>query len=83
MRLQLAVPFAGQPLSWRLRMLELVGHRLRPWPHVLLESCQRVSLSGQTLLRRVQGLPAAMWQPLVEVLGAQDPHMRQDRLVFP
>ncbi len=73
MRSQLAVPFEVQPLSWRLRILELVGHLLRPWPHAFLESCQRVSLTGQTLLRRVQGLPAAMWEPLVEVLGAQDP----------
>jgi hypothetical protein len=73
MRRQLAMPFEVQPLSWRLRILELVGHLLRAWPHAFLESCQRVSLSGQTLLRRVQGLPAAMWAPLVEVLGAQDP----------
>jgi hypothetical protein len=73
MRLQLAVPFEVQPLSWRLRILELVGHLLRRWPHAFLDSCQRVSLNGQTLLRRVQGLPAALWEPLVEVLGAQDP----------
>jgi len=73
MRPQLAVPFEVQPLSWRLHMLELVGHLLKSWPHAFLESCQRVSLKGQTLLRRVQGLPAAMWKPLVEVLGAQDP----------
>jgi hypothetical protein len=73
MRPQLVVPFEVQPLSWRLRILELVGHLLRPWPHAFLESCQRVSLTGQTLLHRVQGLPAAMWGPLVEMLGAQDP----------
>jgi len=73
MRSQLAAPFEVQPLSWRLRILELVGHLLRPWPHAFLESCQRVSLKGQTLLRRVQGLPVAMLGPLVEVLGAQDP----------
>ena len=73
MRLQLAVPFEVQPLFWRLRLLELVGHLLRPWPHAFLDSCQQVSLHGQTLLRRVQGLPAAMWEPLVEILGAQDP----------
>jgi hypothetical protein len=73
MRPQLAVPFEVQPLSWRLRILELVGHLLRQWPHAFLDSCQRVSLHGQTLLRRVQGLPAAMWEPLVAVLGAQDP----------
>jgi hypothetical protein len=34
---------------------------------------QRVSRTGQTLLHRVQGLAAAMWGPLVEMLGAQDP----------
>jgi hypothetical protein len=73
MRPQLAVPFEVQPLSWRLHILELVGHLLRPWPHAFLDSCQRVSLNGQTLLRRVQGLPAALLGPLVEVLGAQDP----------
>jgi hypothetical protein len=73
MRPQLAVPFEVQPLSWRLRILELVGHLLKPWPHAFLESCQRVSLTGQTLLHRGQGLPAAMWGPLVEMLGAQDP----------
>jgi hypothetical protein len=73
MRPQLAVPFEGQPLSWRLHILELVGHLLQSWPHAFLASCQRVSLTGQTLLRRVHGLPAAMWEPLVEMLGAQDP----------
>jgi hypothetical protein len=73
MRPQLAVPFEGQPLPWRLRILELVGDLLRHWPHAFLESCQRVSLKGQTLLRRVQGMPSAMLGPLVEVLGAQDP----------
>lgn len=72
-RPQLAAPFEVQPLSWRLRILELVGHLLKPWPHAFLESCEGVSLKGQTLLRRVQGLPAAMLGPLVEVLGAQDP----------
>ncbi len=73
MRPQLAVPFEVQPLPWRLRILELVGQLLRPWPHAFVESCQRVSLTGRTLLRRVQGLPAALLGPLVEVLGAQDP----------
>jgi hypothetical protein len=73
MRPQLAVPFEVQPLPWRLRILELVGHLLRHWPHAFLESCQRASLTGQALLRRVQGLPAAMLGPLVEALGAQDP----------
>ncbi|HSX78143.1 MAG TPA: hypothetical protein VLQ80_06185, partial [Candidatus Saccharimonadia bacterium] len=73
MRPQLAVPFEGQPLPWRLRILELVGDLLRHWPHAFLESCQRVSLKGQTLLRRVQGMPSAMLGPLVEVLGAQNP----------
>jgi TniQ len=75
MRPQLAVPFEVQPLPWRLRILELVGQLLRPWPHAFVESCQRVSLTGRTLLRRVQGLPAALLGPLVEVLGAQDPPM--------
>ena len=71
---------APAPVLWlanraheALTTLELVGHLLRPWPHAFLESCQRVSLKGQTLLRRVQGLPVAMLGPLVEVLGAQDP----------
>jgi TniQ len=73
MRPQLAVPFEAQPLGWRLRILELVGQLLRPWPQAFLESCQRVALTGRTLLQRVQGLPAAMFGPLVDVLGAQDP----------
>lgn len=73
MRRQLAAPFEVQPLFWRLRLLELVGHLLRPWPHAFVDSCQEVSLNGQTLLRRVQGLPTAMWEPLVAVLGALDP----------
>jgi hypothetical protein len=73
MRPQLVVPFEAQPLAWRLRILELVGQLLRPWPQAFLESCHRVSLTGRTLLQRVQGLPAAMFEPLVEVLGAQDP----------
>ena len=38
MRPQLAVPFDVQPLSWRLRILELGGHLLRPWPHAFLAS---------------------------------------------
>jgi hypothetical protein len=73
MRPQLAMPFEAQPLPWRLRILELVGQLLRPWPQAFLESCRRVSLTGRTLLHRVQGLPAAMFGPLVEVCGAQDP----------
>lgn len=74
-RPQLAMPFEAQPLPWRLRILELVGQLLRPWPQAFLESCQRVALTGRTLLQRVQGLPVPMLGPLVEALGAQDPPM--------
>ena len=70
---QLATPFEGQPLPWRLRILDLVGTLLMQWPHGFLASCQRVSLNVPTLLARVQGLPVAMLEPLLEVLGAQDP----------
>lgn len=72
-RPHLAVPFEAQSLCWRGQTMQLVGEVLTEWPHRFLASCHRVSLKAIPLLRRMQGLPAALFGPLADVLTAQNP----------
>jgi hypothetical protein len=72
-RPHLAVPFEAQSLRWRVHTMQLVGELLTEWPHRFLASCHRVSLKAIPLLRRMQGLPVALFGPLAAVLTAQNP----------
>lgn len=72
-RPHLAMPFEAQSLLWRVQTMQVVGELLMEWPHRFLASCHRVGLKAIPLLRRMQGLPPALFEPLADVLTAQNP----------